>query len=58
MYIASFGIADRKEHSIGISGDVAHPAKTALANNTHRVAFPPLPELIEKVIEKSIPVYG
>ena len=46
-----------KEVSIALLGEAVYLAKETVAKNVHGVGFPPLPELIEQVVEAGIPVY-
>jgi predicted peroxiredoxin len=46
-----------KEVSIALLGEGAYLAKEAVAKTVHGVGFPPLPELIEKVVNGNVPVY-
>jgi predicted peroxiredoxin len=45
-----------KEVSIALLGEAAYLAKDAIAASVHGVGFPPLPELIEKVVRGNVPV--
>jgi len=46
-----------KEVAIALVGEGAYLLKEAVANAVHGVGFPPLPELIEKVVKGNVPVY-
>ena len=46
-----------KEVSIALIGEAVYLAKETVAKSVHGVGFPPLPELIEKVVEANVPVY-
>ena len=46
-----------KEVGIALLGEGVYLAKQGLAKSIHGVGFPPLPELIEKVIKAKVPVY-
>jgi len=46
-----------KEVAIALLGEGAYLAKEAVAKSVHGVGFPPLPELIEKVVKGNVPVY-
>lgn len=46
-----------KEVSIALLGEGAYIAKAAVAKTIHGVGFPPLSELIEKVVNGNVPVY-
>ena len=46
-----------KEVSIALLGDGAYIAKAAVAKSIHGVGFPPLTDLIEKVVNGNVPVY-
>ena len=54
---AGGAIAAGKEVGLVLLGDGAYLAKSAVAKSVHGVGFPPLPELIEKVIKANVPVY-
>jgi predicted peroxiredoxin len=46
-----------KEVSIVLIGEGVYLTKETVAKNVHGVGFPPLPELIDKVVEGNVPVY-
>jgi len=46
-----------KEVSIALLGEGAYLAKKAVAKSIHGVGFPPLIDLIEKVVNGNVPVY-
>lgn len=46
-----------KEVAIALLGEGAYLAKESVAKSVHGVGFPPLSELIEKVVEGNVPVY-
>ena len=46
-----------KEVGIALLGEAAYLAKEKVANAVHGVGFPPLHELIEKVVKGNVPVY-
>lgn len=46
-----------KEVGIALLGDAVYVTKPAIANNVHGVGFPPLSELIAKVVQGKVPVY-
>ena len=46
-----------KEVTIALLGEAVYVAKEAVAKTIHGVGFPPLPELIEKVVTGKVPVY-
>lgn len=46
-----------KEVGIALIGEAAYLAKETIAKSVHGVGFPPLSELIEKVVEAKVPVY-
>jgi predicted peroxiredoxin len=46
-----------KEVAITLTGEGAYLLKESVANSVHGVGFPPLSELIEKVVEGNVPVY-
>jgi predicted peroxiredoxin len=46
-----------KEVAVALLGEGAYLAKTKVASTVHGVGFPPLPQLIEKVVAGNVPVY-
>jgi predicted peroxiredoxin len=46
-----------KEVGIALIGEAVYLAKKEVAKSVHGVGFPPLPELIEQVVEGGVPVY-
>lgn len=46
-----------KEVGIALLGEAVYLAKQGVANAVHGVGFPPLHELIEKVVKGNVPVY-
>jgi len=46
-----------KEISIVLIGEAVYLAKEEVAKSVHGVGFPPLPELIDQVVEGNVPVY-
>ena len=46
-----------KEVGIVLIGEAVYLAKKEVAKNVHGVGFPPLPELIDQVVEGDVPVY-
>jgi predicted peroxiredoxin len=46
-----------KEVAIALVGEGAYLLKESVANAVHWVGFPPLAELIEKVVKGNVPVY-
>jgi len=46
-----------KEVTIGLVGEAVYLAKEADRNLVHGVGFPPLPELIDKVVKANVPVF-
>ena len=46
-----------KEVGIALLGEAVYLVKEAVAKSVHGVGFPPLPELIEKVVKGNVPVY-
>jgi predicted peroxiredoxin len=46
-----------KEVAIALLGEGAYLAKDAVAKTVHGVGFPPLPQLIEKVLQNDVKVY-
>ena len=57
-FVTAIGaIGAGKEATIVLIGEAAYLAKEEIANSVHGVGFPPLPELIEQVVEGGVPVY-
>jgi predicted peroxiredoxin len=46
-----------KEVAIALLGEAAYLAKEEIAKTVHGVGFPPLRDLIGKVVEAGVPVY-
>jgi predicted peroxiredoxin len=46
-----------KEVTVGLIGEGVYLAKEAIAKTVHGVGFPPLPELIDKVVKGKVPVF-
>lgn len=46
-----------KEVTIGLVGEGVYVAKEAVAKTVHGIGFPPLPELIDKVVKAKVPVF-
>jgi uncharacterized protein involved in oxidation of intracellular sulfur len=46
-----------KEVSIVLLGEAAYLAKEVIAKTVHGIGFPPLSELIEKVVKGNVTVY-
>jgi len=46
-----------REVGIALLGEAVYLVKEGVANTVHGVGFPPLPELIEKVVKGKVPVY-
>ncbi len=46
-----------KEVTLALVGEGVYVAKEVIAKTIHGVGFPPLPELIEKVVQGNVPVY-
>jgi predicted peroxiredoxin len=46
-----------KEVTLALLGEGVYVAKEGIAKTIHGVGFPPLPELIEKVVKGNVPVY-
>ena len=46
-----------KEVGIVLIGEAVYLAREAVAKSVHGVGFPPLPELIDQVVEGDVPVY-
>ncbi len=46
-----------KEVSIALLAEAVYLTKEAVAKTVHGVGFPPLPELIDKVVQAKVPIY-
>ena len=46
-----------KEVGVALLGEAVYLVKEGIAKTVHGVGFPPLPELIEKVVKGNVPVY-
>jgi len=46
-----------KEAAIALLGEAVYLVKKGVADTVHGVGFPPLSELIEKVVKGNVPVY-
>jgi uncharacterized protein len=46
-----------KEVTLALLGEGVYVAKQGIAKTIHGVGFPPLPELIEKVVKGNVAVY-
>ena len=46
-----------KEVGIALLAEAVYLVKEGVAKSVHGVGFPPLPELIEKVVKANVPVY-
>ena len=51
------GLGAGKEVTIGLVGEGVYLAKEAIAKTVHGVGFPPLPELIDKVVKGKVPIF-
>jgi predicted peroxiredoxin len=57
-FITAIGaIGAGKETAVALVGEGVYLVKEAVARSVHGVGFPPLPELIAKVVNAKIPVY-
>jgi predicted peroxiredoxin len=57
-FVTAVGALDAgKEIAIALLGEAAYLAKPNVANTVHGVGFPPLSQLIEKVLAGNVPVY-
>jgi len=57
-FVAGIGaLGAGKEVTIVLLGEAVYLAKQEIAKSVHGVGFPPLPELIDQVVEGGIPVY-
>ena len=54
---AAGAIGADKECALALVGDAVAMAKEAIAKSIHGAGFPPLPELIDKVVKAGIPVF-
>jgi len=45
------------EVEIALLGEAAYLAKKEIAKTIHGVGFPPMPELIQQVVESNVPVF-
>jgi predicted peroxiredoxin len=54
---AAGALAARKDVGIALLGDAAYLAKPAVAHSVQGVGFPPLAEVIVKLLEAKVPVY-
>ena len=46
-----------KEVTTGLVGEAVYIAKETIAKTVHGVGFPPLPELIDKVVKANVPIF-
>ena len=46
-----------KEVTIGLVGEGVYVAKETIAKTIHGVGFPPLSELIDKVVKANVPIF-
>jgi uncharacterized protein involved in oxidation of intracellular sulfur len=57
-FITAIGaIGAEKPCTIALVGEAVSLVKEAVAKNIHGVGFPPLPELIAKVVQAKVPVF-
>lgn len=57
-FITAIGaMGAEKECGVALLGEAAYAAKEAVAKTIQGVGFPPLTELIDKVVEHGTPVY-
>ncbi len=57
-FITAIGaIGASKECAVALVGEGVYLVKEAVAKSIHGVGFPPLSELIEKVVNANVPVY-
>lgn len=57
-FITAIGaLGGGKEVTIGLVGEAVYLAKEAIAKTIHGVGFPPLPELIDKVLKAKVPIF-
>jgi predicted peroxiredoxin len=54
---AAGGLEAGKEVAVALLGEGAYLAKEEIANSVHGVGFPPLTQLIQKVVSGNVPVY-
>ena len=57
-FVTAQGAMDaKKDVTIALLGEAAYLAKTTIARNVHGVGFPPLSEVIEKLVNGKVPVF-
>ena len=57
-FITAIGaMGAEKPCTIALVGEAVSLVKEAVAKNIHGVGFPPLPELIAKVIQAKVPIF-
>ena len=57
-FIAATGaLGAGKEVAIALLGEAAYLAKAEITKTVHGIGFPPLAELIEKVVKGNVPIY-
>jgi predicted peroxiredoxin len=57
-FITAIGaIGAGKETAIVLVGEGVYLVKEAVAKSVHGVGFPPMPELMDKVVSANVPVY-
>lgn len=57
-FITAIGaIGAGRECAVALVGEGVYLVKEAIAKSIHGVGFPPLQELIEKVVNANVPVY-
>jgi predicted peroxiredoxin len=57
-FITAVGaVGASKEVTIGLVGEAVYLAKEAIAKTVHGVGFPPLPELIDKVLKANVTIF-
>lgn len=54
---AAGAVVAGNEAAVALLGEAAYLAKASVANSVLGVGFPPLAELIAKVVEAEVPVY-
>lgn len=54
---AAGALSAGKEVEIALLGEAVYLANPAMVKGVQGVGFPPLPELIEKVVQGKVPVY-
>jgi predicted peroxiredoxin len=57
-FITAIGaVGAGKETAVVLVGEGVYLVKEAVAKSVHGVGFPPMPELIDKVVNANVPIY-